>query len=243
MKELTKKEVEERSLDVLHFLDLGIKKYNTPISEQLEMVLKMYKYVVQNIKPLNSFGQNTQYFSEDSSLQTIEEKRTFAFEKIRQALISNPGDTASNVILFNYLLYLKGYKSYIVLSESKNQRGEGHLSSLVEVGKDDWYFFDPSLERVNFVEDQYEVPEDFSYNWAGLGMKYYSKFYRPVSTIKEVGDEEIPISSHNVSEDSLLRELVESIGKKIPDLTYRAKTISIPKERDNASIEKEREKE
>lgn len=65
MKELVKKEVEERSLDVLHFLDLGIKKNSTPISKQLEMVLKMYKYVVQNIRPLNSFGKSKEDSSEN----------------------------------------------------------------------------------------------------------------------------------------------------------------------------------
>lgn len=218
MKEFAKKELEENSLDILHFLDLGVKKYNTPVSKQLEMVLKMYKYVVQNIKPLNSFGQETHQTTGLS--ETPEEKRRFAFEKLRQALISNPGDTASNVILFNYLLYLKGYKSCIVLSESNNQKGEVHLSNLVEVGKDSWYFFDPSLERINFVEDQFENPDDFSYSWAGLGMRSYSKFYRPALTIKEVGDQELPISSYSVSEDSILRELVESVGRKIPDLSY-----------------------
>lgn len=232
MRELAKKEVEEQSLDVLHFLDLGIKKNNTPISEQLEMILKMYKYVVQNIKPLNTFGQSNQRFSESANQsENSEDKKVFAFEKLRQALISNPGDTASNVILFNYLLYLKGFKACIVLSESNNQRGEVHLSSLVEVGKDDWYFFDPSLERINFVEDQFENPEDFSYSWAGLGKKSYSKFYKPVSTIKDVGEEELPISAYNISDESILRELVESVGKGIPDLTYTRKPISIPQTR------------
>ncbi len=238
MKEFAKKELEENSLDILHFLDLGIKKYNTPISKQLEMVLKMYKYVVQNIKPLNSFGQET---SQTAGLsETPEEKRRFAFEKLRQALISNPGDTASNVILLNYLFYLKGFKSCIVLSESNNQKGEVHLSNLVEVGKDSWYFFDPSLERINFVEDQYENPEDFSYSWAGLGMRSYSKFYRPVLTIKEVGDQEIPISSYNVSEDSILRELIESIGNSIPDLNYVRRKTTIPKQKDKSISNKEK---
>lgn len=240
MKELAKKEVEGRSLDVLHFLDLGIKKYSTPISKQLEMVLKMYKYVVQNIRPLSNFGQSNSDSSEQgNSSESIEEKREFAFEKLRQALISNPGDTASNVILLNYLLYLKGFKSCIVLSESNNQKGEGHLSNLVEVGKDDWYFFDPSLERINFVEDQFENPEEFSYSWAGLGLKHYSKFYKPVSTIKEVGDNEVPISSYSISDDSLLRELVESVGKTIPDLTYRP--IAISKPRNKLFVDKERD--
>lgn len=237
MKELVKKEVEERSLDVLHFLDLGIKKNSTPISKQLEMVLKMYKYVVQNIRPLNSFGQSSESHSDASG----EEKRKFAFEKLKQALVSNPGDSASNVILFNYLLYLKGFKSCIVLSESNNQKGEGHLSNLVEVGKDEWYFFDPSLERINYVEDQFENPEEFSYSWAGLGAKHYSKFYRPVSTIKEIGDEEVPISSYSISEDSLLRELVESVGKTIPDLEYRPVLASKPRNKSAVDKEKGRE--
>lgn len=229
MKEFTKKEIEENSLDILHFLDLGVKKYNMPVSKQLTMVLKMYKYVVQNIRPLNSFGHNTQESDQTTgSSETPEEKRKFAFEKLRQALISNPGDTASNVILFNYLLYLKGFKSCIALSESNNQKGEVHLSNLVEIGKDNWYFFDPSLERINFVEDQYENPEDFSYSWAGLGKKSYSKFYRPILTIKEVGEQELPISSYNVSEDSILRELVEQVGKGIPDLTYTRRKTSAP---------------
>ena len=230
MKELAKKEVEERSLNILHFLNLGIKKHNTPLSEQLEMILKIYKYVVQNIRPLSNFG----LAAEDSSEQvacaesTSGEKKRFEFEKLGQALNSNPGDTASNVILFNYLLYLKGYKSCVVLSESRNQKGKGHLSSLVEVGKDDWYFFDPSLERINFMEDQFGNSEDFSYSWAGLGNSYYSKFYRPISVVREIGDKEEPISSVNVSDESLLRELVESVGNKIPDLTYQDKSITSP---------------
>lgn len=236
MKEIVKREVEERSLDVLHFLDLGIKKNSMPISKQLEMVLKMYKYVVQNIRPLNSFGQ-----PQETSSESSEEKRKYAFEKLRQALISNPGDSASNVILLNYLLYLKGFKSCIVLSESNNQKGEGHLSNLVEVGKDEWYFFDPSLERINYVEDQFENPEEFSYSWAGLGSKYYSKFYKPVSTIKEVGDEEIPISSYSVSEDSILRELVEGVGKTIHNLEYKPKTTT--KQKNKQAVDKEKGRE
>lgn len=229
MKELEKKEVEERSLEVLHFIDLDIKKHNTPISKQLEMILKMYKYVVQNIRPVNNLELGNHNFSEEAGLSesSSEERRKFAFEKLRQALISNPGDTASNVILFNYLLFLKGFKSCIVLSESRNQRGEGHLSSLVEVGKNVWYYFDTSLERINFVEDQYGNPEDFSFSWAGLGTNYYSKFYRPLSTVKEIGENELPISSYNVSEESLLRESIESIGRGIPDLSYAGKRSTI----------------
>ena len=242
MKEITKKEIEENSLDILHFLDLGIKKYNTPLSKQLEMVLKMYKFVVQNIKPVNSFWQETQYTSQSSGeSETAEEKRRFAFEKLRQALVSNPGDTASNVILFNYLLYLKGFKSCIVLSESNNHKGEVHLSNLVEVGKDNWYFFDPSLERINFVEDQYKNPEEFSYSWAALGNKSYSKFYRPVLTIKEVGEKEIPISSYNVSKDSMLRELVENVGKGISDLSYVKAKVPVTQTQNKTITNKERD--
>lgn len=241
MKELAKKELEDKSLDVLHFLDLGIKKNNMPFSDRLEMVLKMYKYVVQNIRPLNNFGQENKQESEENFSQSSEDKKRFAFEKLRQALVSNPGDSASNVILFYYLLYLKGYKSSIVLSESKNQKGEIHLSNLVDLGKDDWYFFDTNLERVNFVEDQFENPEDFSYSWAGLGKKFYSRFYRPILTIKEVGEPEIPISAYNISEDSVLRELVESVGKKIPDLTYIKKEFLSPQVRGKLPTDKERD--
>lgn len=128
-----------------------------------------------------------------------------------------------------------------MLSESNNQKGEGHLSNLVEVGKDEWYFFDPSLERINYVEDQFENPEEFSYSWAGLGLKHYSKFYKPVSTIKEVGDEEVPISSYSISDDSLLRELVENIGKTIPDLEYRPMIASKPRNKSAVDREKGRE--
>lgn len=230
MKEFAKKEIEKNSLDILHFLDLGIKKYNTPISKQLEMVLKLYKYVVQNIRPQNSASQNVSsiFQSEEPVTQTDLEKKQFEFEKLRQALTCNPGDTASNVILFNYLLYLKGFKSCIVLSESNNRKGEAHLSNLVELGKDNWYFFDPSLERINFIEDQYGNPEDFSYNWAGLGKRNYSKFYRPVVAIRAVGAPEVPVSSYNISEEPILREFVESVGKGIPDLTYSIKK-DVPK--------------
>lgn len=245
MKELTKKEVEDRSLDVLHFLDLGVKKYNTPINEQLEMVLKMYKFVVQNIKPVSEFGISEQNSTRElnSTDSNSEEKKRFAFEKLRQALISNPGDSASNVILLNYLMYLKGFKSCIVLSESRNHKGEGHLSNLIEVGKDDWYFFDPTLERINFMEDQFGNPDEFSYNWAALGMSYYSRFYRPITTVKEVGSEERPVSSYNVSDEPLLRELVESVGKQIPDLSYESKlkTPVEPKEKSYENKEKGRD--
>lgn len=243
MKELAKKELEEKSLDVLHFLDLGIKKNNMPFSDRLEMVLKMYKYVVQNVRPINNFGQASKQESEETSSQSSEDKKRFAFEKLRQALVCNPGDSASNVILLYYLLYLKGFKSSIVLSESKNQKGEIHLSNLVELGKDDWYFFDPNLERINFVEDQFENPEEFSYSWAGLGNKFYSNFYRPLLAIREVGEPEIPISRYNISDDSVLRELVEDVGKKIPDLTYNKKEILTPQVRRKLQADKDKERE
>lgn len=241
MKEFFQKELEGRSLDILHFLNLDVKKNNMPISKQLEMVLKMYKYVVQNIKPINSFGFEQSDSSEQGSLD-VDEKRKFAFEKLRQALYSNPGDSASNVILLNYLLFLKGFKSCIVLSESQNHRGEGHLSNLVEIGKDDWYFFDPTLERINFIEDQFGNPDEFSFDWAALGKSYYSNFYRPISVVSEIGASEKPISSYSVSDESLLRELVQSVGKSIPDLEYREKLQKVPEVDNHSLTKKERER-
>ena len=91
------------------------------------------------------------------------------------------------------------------------------------------------------TEDQYKNPEEFSYSWAALGNKSYSKFYRPVLTIKEVGEKEIPISSYNVSEDSMLRELVENVGKGISDLSYVKAKVPVTQTQNKTITNKERD--
>lgn len=196
-----KKQIEKKSMQILRFLNLNRKSSN--IVEQLGIILRLYKYVIQNIQPESLEKlENTSGSKEEEYLNNL-----------YLALTNNPGLDVTNSILFKHLLYMKGFESYIVLSKSRT--GAPHISNLVKVGKE-FFYFDPSLERSIF-EEQAINEDDLLFCCVALGREEYSKFYTPLQILPEnLRKPPMPIPE-GVSEESMPRSLIDSIGKIIPN--------------------------
>ena len=199
-----KKIIENKSMQILRFLNLS--KKNSNIIEQLEIILKIYKYVVQNIHPESKYEQsNISHTKEEEYLHNL-----------YIGLIDNPGLSVTNSILFKHLLYMKGFESYIILSKSRS--GSLHISNLVKVGKE-FFYFDTTLERSIF-EEQAINEDDILFCCAALGKEEYSKFYKPFQILSNnFKKNSMKIMPENISEESMPRHLIESIVKIIPNET------------------------
>lgn len=195
--------IEKKSMQILRFLNLRRKSSN--IIDQLGIVLRLYKYVVQNI-----------YSDAENNLENISgTKQEEYLNNLYLGVTRNPGNQTTNAILFKYLLYLKGFESSIVLSRSKNNNSL-HVSNLVKIGKEQ-FFFDPTLER-SIYEEQGKNPDDILFCCAALGEDEYKKFYTPIEVLPEdLNKPTLPLPS-NIAEESMPETLIESIGKIIPNL-------------------------
>ncbi len=196
-----KKLIENKSMQVLRFLNLGIK--NSNIIEQLEIILKIYKYVVQNIHPEAKYEQN-------NISNTKEEEY---LNNLYIGLTNNPGLSVTNSILFKHLLYMKGFESYIILSKSRS--GSLHISNLVKIGKE-FFYFDTTLERSIF-EEQAINEDDILFCCAALGKEEYSKFYKPFQILPNNLKKSSMQMPENICEESMPRTLIDSIVKLIPN--------------------------
>ena len=101
-----KKLIEDRTMQILRFLNLRVK--NSNIVEQLGIVLRLYKYVVQNIYEDS--------YEESDSQKTKQEEY---LNELYKGVLKNPGDQTTNAILLNHLLYMKGFDTHIILAKSK----------------------------------------------------------------------------------------------------------------------------
>lgn len=199
-----KKIIENKSMQILRFLNLS--KKNSNIIEQLEIILKIYKYVVQNIHPESKYEQ--------SNISNTKEEEYL--HNLYIGLIDNPGLSVTNSILFKHLLYMKGFESYIILSKSRS--GSLHISNLVKVGKE-FFYFDTTLERSIF-EEQAINEDDILFCCAALGKEEYSKLYKPFQILSNnFKKNSMKIMPENISEESMPRHLIESIVKIIPNET------------------------
>ena len=207
-----KKIIENKSMQILRFLNLS--KKNSNIIEQLEIILKIYKYVVQNIHPESKYEQ--------SNISNTKEEEYL--HNLYIGLIDNPGLSVTNSILFKHLLYMKGFESYIILSKSRS--GSLHISNLVKVGKE-FFYFDTTLERSIF-EEQAINEDDMLFCCAALGKEEYSKFYKPFQILlNNFKKNSMKIMPENISEESMPRHLIESIVKIIPNETTETILILI----------------
>lgn len=209
MERLTNKEkekiIEKKSMQILHFLNLSRK--NSNIMDQMGIILRLYKFTVQNIYPENDIKL-------ENKTGTREEEY---LNELYKGVVCNSGAPVTNVIFFKHLLYMKGFESDIVLTKTK--RGEPHLANLVKIGNERFYF-DPSLER-SIYEEQGQNHDELLYCCAALGKDEYSEFYNPIGTLpKKLGTQTLPIPS-DVSDESMPRSWIESVTKLIPDLTAR----------------------
>lgn len=196
-----KKIIEKKSMQILRFLNLSIK--NSNIIEQLEIILKIYKYVVQNVHPEAKYELNN----------TASTKEEEYFNNLYIGLTNNPGLSVTNSILFKHLLYMKGFESYIILSKSRS--GSFHISNLVKIGKE-FFYFDTTLERSVF-EEQAINEDDMLFCCAALGKDEYTKFYSPFQILPNNFKKSHMQMPENISEESMPRTLIDSIVKIIPN--------------------------
>ena len=194
-KQEKKKLIENRSMQILRFLNLRVK--NSNIVEQLEIVLRLYKYVVQNI------------FPEEQVYDGVAEstKQEEYLSNLYKGVMKNPGDQTTNAILFNHLLYMKGFDTHIILARSKN--GTPHVANIARIGKE-YFFFDTTLER-SIYEEQGEN--------AALGKEDFNRFYKPVEVLNDDLDKPAVPFPTAMAEESMPRQLVDSVVKLIPDLS------------------------
>lgn len=202
-KQEKKKLIENRSMQILRFLNLTVK--NSNIVDQLGIVLRLYKYVVQNVFPEEqSFDGKAESTKQEEYLSDL-----------YRGVMKNPGDQTTNAILFNHLLYMKGFDTHIILARSKN--GTPHVANIARIGKE-YFFFDTTLER-SIYEEQGENPDEMLFCCAALGKEEFSKFYTPVEVLNEDLDKPAVPFPTAMAEESMPRQLVESVVKLIPDLS------------------------
>lgn len=202
-KQEKKKLIENRSMQILRFLNLRVK--NSNIVDQLGIVLRLYKYVVQNVFPEEqSYDGKTESTKQEEYLSNL-----------YKGVMKNPGDQTTNAILFNHLLYMKGFDTHIILARSKN--GTPHVANIARIGRE-YFFFDTTLER-SIYEEQGENPDEMLFCCAALGKEEFSKFYTPVEVLNEDLDKPAVPFPTAMAEESMPRQLVESVVKLIPDLS------------------------
>ena len=202
-KQEKKKLIENRSMQILRFLNLTVK--NSNIVDQLGIVLRLYKYVVQNVFPEEqSFDGKAESTKQEEYLSNL-----------YRGVMKNPGDQTTNAILFNHLLYMKGFDTHIILARSKN--GTPHVANIARIGRE-YFFFDTTLER-SIYEEQGENPDEMLFCCAALGKEEFSKFYTPVEVLNEDLDKPAVPFPTAMAEESMPRQLVESVVKLIPDLS------------------------
>lgn len=197
-----KKLIEDRTMQILRFLNLRVK--NSNIVEQLGIVLRLYKYVVQNI-----------YEDSYEESETQKTKQEEYLNDLYKGVLKNPGDQTTNAILLNHLLYMKGFDTHIILAKSK--KGVPHVANIARIGKE-YFFFDTTLERSIYVE-QGENPDEMLFCCAALGKEEYSKFYTPIEVLNEDLDKPAVPFPTAMAEESMPRQLIESVVKLIPDLS------------------------
>lgn len=202
-KQEKKKLIENRSMQILRFLNLTVK--NSNIVDQLGIVLRLYKYVVQNVFPEEqSFDGKAESTKQEEYLSDL-----------YRGVMKNPGDQTTNAILFNHLLYMKGFDTHIILARSKN--GTPHVANIARIGRE-YFFFDTTLER-SIYEEQGENPDEMLFCCAALGKEEFSKFYTPIEVLNEDLDKPAVPFPTAMAEESMPRQLVESVVKLIPDLS------------------------
>lgn len=217
MEDLEKKQkkfIFDKSMDVLKFIDLPIKNSNP--ADQLFMQMKIYKYVVQNVR---------KGIPPRLSKEAMANYETFYIENLIAALENNPGSDITNSILFDYLLYMKGFDSYIVEMQSIN--GFPHVANLSKLG-DEFYYFDATQERMIYTSGKTILPEVFPFATAALGKDPYERLYTPKRVYptynSKVNVEQLEnFWPSNISKESYYRRFIEEMALEIPDMTIAPK--------------------
>lgn len=199
-----KHEVELITEKIIKFLN--IKESQNPFT-QLENAMKIHKYIAQNSTYTSDIMDEKQnYRDEDVYLN-----------ELYNGLVNKRGVCTTDAIVFKHLLETIGMEGKVVILKSKN--GGVHAATLVSLLDGEYYYFDATTERSTFNMFSND-PEKFVFCLAGLGQKEYSEYYTPVGILPEnLGENILPMPS-NISQGSVPKGIIASIGNGIQNLPF-----------------------
>lgn len=196
-------EIKSKTESILKFLNITS---STDQMVQLENAMKIHKYI----------SQNSSYTSDIMQEKTDYNTNETYLNELYNGLINKRGVCTTDSIVFKHLLSEIGMHGDVVILESKE--GVVHAATLVQLG-DESYYFDTTLERTIF-EQHSNNPEKFLFCWAALGQQEYSQFYTPVGVLPENLNEDLLHMPQNISQGSVSRITIQSIGSQIQNLTF-----------------------
>lgn len=207
MEELTNLEkqrvIDEKTKQIINLL--GVKK-SFRLLNQLASAIKLYKYV---------FQKNNSNFTKNMAEEKSEDKNEVYLNDLYLGLTHNPGLPSTNTIAYKHLLMHSIAESEVVLLKSR-ESGAFHLSNIVKLGKE-YYYFDPTLERSIYDDDMWEENRG-TLCCAALGKNDdYFKLYEPVGVLPEDMNSELKPLPENIAEESMSKNLVNEIASLIPD--------------------------
>jgi len=205
-----KKIIKEETENIMNFL--GLSKKALTYGEELENVIKIYKYVIQNINSDLNYRE-----------PKANSKQERYMDSLLIALINNPGVYTTNSILFKHLLDMSGTENLIVKSKSKVS-GANAIANLVKIGSE-YYYFLPTLEKE--MLNEVSMPDNLFMRCAALGKKDYDRLYFSSEILEDIdkpASKELP---KNISEESLLKTIVNGINFRLPSLKRKSSIKSI----------------
>lgn len=198
--------IKNRTDEIFDFLQIP-NKLPSSGAEILERCIRIYKYVVQNIDTsLSEMQPNSNDL--DSSYT----------DELYKGLMQNSGLPTTTSIVLKHLLENAGIESVIVILKSRT--GGKHVSTIVKLEDNKYYYFDPTLERSIF-EEQAGTPEELYLYSAAVGSEEYEKMYKPTKVI--ASKEQTSEIMNNMADKSLSKFLVNSISNRLPVLIYANK--------------------
>ena len=196
-------EIKSKTESILKFLNITS---STDQMVQLENAMKIHKYI----------SQNSSYTSDIMQEKTDYNTNEAYLNELYNGLINKRGVCTTDSVVFKHLLSEIGMHGDVVILESKE--GGVHAATLVQLG-DESYYFDTTLERTIF-EQHSNNPEKFVFCCAALGQQEYSQFYTPVGVLPENLNEDLLPMPQNISQGSVPKIIIQSIGSQIQNLTF-----------------------
>ncbi len=183
-------------------VDLGLQTIVTDIIEALNLrECDTSIDAVRNACLLQSFlVLNDDYEKEWDSIGRNVQKNS-----IFHGVVNGNLDNISTALVYNHIL--KELKMDVKCIACNDEDGNYYLTNIVLV-EDDYYYFDPYLEKSIYQENGEGIMFDLC--CAGLGRKEYEKFFTPLAVFDidhVMGETIIP---SNISNDSLDLEFIDS---------------------------------
>lgn len=196
--------IEEKTKEILKFLKIS-KKPNC-VSEELDIAIRLYKYVFQNINLDLSY-----------KVPKADSKSEFYANALYQALESNPGLPDTNAVEFKHLLDMAKFENYLVALKVNNT-GNQKIANLVKIGTE-FHYFDISLEYE--LHQSCKAKDDMLY-YAGLGREEYERAFTPVAVLKDFSNPENNKLPSNIAEESFGIPIIYDISRRYPNLRMKS---------------------